>query len=115
VRGLAALALALVLAAALPAAAALAQGRDSVVVPARPVFPVMDPNTGRVLPLRVDAGRPLLLHFTVEPPLSQRSLPPLPPAALARVRQARADREAGLLDRGAQAWSTSTARSRTIR
>lgn len=98
-RGLAALALALVLAAALPAAAALAQGRDSVVVPARPVFPVMDPNTGRVLPLRVDAGRPLLLHFTVEPPLSQRSLPPLPPAALARVRQARADREAGLLDR----------------
>ena len=44
-------------------------------------------------------GGALILHMVGEPPLSHHPFKPLDPEAYARLRQARADREAGLLER----------------
>ncbi|HEY6867186.1 MAG TPA: tetratricopeptide repeat protein [Candidatus Eisenbacteria bacterium] len=92
--------LALALALALAAPAASAQVPDSAASRPRMRLPQgMDPVFPRVVQALRDPARPLVLHFTVEPPISQHPFPPLAPAQAGRLRQAEADREAGLLDR----------------
>ncbi len=85
----------------LAAGPAAAQAPDSAARRPRMVLPRgVDPMIPRVVAgVRGDLGRPLLLHFGVEPTLSQRPFRPLSAEAYARLRQAQADREAGLLDR----------------
>ena len=85
----------------LAAGAAAAQPPDSSSGRGRMVLPrAGDPAFPRIVAgIRADLGRPLILHFTVEPTLSQHPFKPLPPEAYGRLRQAEADREAGLIDR----------------
>jgi tetratricopeptide (TPR) repeat protein len=56
-------------------------------------FPVIVVRSGS------DAGKPLLLRMGGDPPLSQHPFKPLAPEAYARLRQAQADRQAGLIER----------------
>ncbi len=86
---------------ALAAGAGLAQPPDSSAVRGRMVLPRPGvPVAPRVAAgLRTDIGRPLILRFVAEPTLSQRPFAPLSPEAAVRLRQAQAEREAGLIDR----------------
>ena len=83
----------------LAAGAAAAQPPDSSSGRGRMVLP-RDPSMPRIISgIRGEIGRPLILHFTMEPTLSQRPFKPLTPQSYGRLRQAQADREAGLIDR----------------
>lgn len=86
---------------ALAAGAAWAQAPDSASGHGRrPVPRAVDPGTLRVIAeLGSDIGRPLILHMGGQPALSQHPFKPLSPEAAGRLRQAQADRVAGLIER----------------
>jgi tetratricopeptide (TPR) repeat protein len=76
-----------------PPDSSASRGRPPLSPPGQAGFPRIVTRFGD------DIGRPLLLRVGGEPPLSHHPFKPLGPGPYARLRQAQADREAGLIER----------------